>query len=116
MAYLDVTFERSHLLWNANLVMGWDERGFYKEIENLPYMGEWKLRCELRVTGMGQFSGISTFPEDFEACVDTEAISVAISSGKLRLLLNDYKSNLQWSIGNGGSPRAILILGEKHQQ
>jgi hypothetical protein len=96
MVYLDVGFEGSHMLWKANLETGWNDGGYFKEIENLAYPAELTLRCELRVYGRGEFGGITSFPHDLKATKEDDAISLEISTGRMRLLLKYWKAQLQW--------------------
>jgi hypothetical protein len=94
MAYLDVGFQNgnSDLLWKANLAVAWNSaRQRFKEIENLPYRGEWVLRCELTV-----FGDVTEFPQSMVSAKADEMSSVEVSKGKLTLLVPAYLDKLLW--------------------
>jgi hypothetical protein len=94
MAYLDVAFQsgNSDLFWKANLVAAWDSTHHrFKELENLPYRGDWVLRCELTV-----FGDVREFPQSLVSAQTDETLSVEISMGKLNLLIPGYLDKLIW--------------------
>ena len=73
--------------------MAWDsKRHRFKEVENLPYRGEWAIRCELTVSGYA-----TEFPLELVSAKADEMLSIEISKGKLYLLMCDCRGKqVQW--------------------